>query len=247
MMPHTPSRAELAPTGKLRVGINYGNFLLVLEDEPDGEPRGIAPDLGREMGRRLGVPVEFVRFQQAGALADGAKEGLWDIGFLGSEPQRAAEIAFSPAYLEIPVTYLVPAGSPIRTLADVDRKGVRIAVSDKSAYDLFLSRILKHATLARAQGIEGSYRLFVVEKLDALAGLKPRLVADAERLLGSRVLDGQVTGVQQSIGAPRGRGEAPAKYLREFVEEAKASGLIARLIEAHGVRGVIVAPKAPPP
>ena len=238
-------RAELAPTGKLRVGINYGNFLLVLKDGPDGEPRGIAPDLGREVGARLGVPVQFVRFQQAGELADGAKGGLWDIGFLGSEPQRAAEIAFSPAYLEIPVTYLVPAGSPIRTLADVDRQGVRIAVSGNSAYDLFLSRTLQYAKLMRAPGIEGSYRLFVAEKLDALAGLKPRLVGDAETLPGSRVLEGQVTGVQQSIGAPRGRGEAAARYLREFVEEAKASGLVAQIIEAHGVRGVTVAPKAP--
>ena len=240
-------RAELAPTGTLRVGLNYGNFLLVLKDGPDGEPRGIAPDLGREMGRRLGVPVAFVRFQQAGALADGAREGLWDIGFLGSEPQRAAEIVFSPAYLEIPVTYLVPAGSPIRGLADVDRDGVRIAVSEASAYDLFLTRTIEHARLARAQGIEGSYRLFVAEQLDALAGLKPRLVADAERLPGSRVLEGQVTGVQQSIGTPRGRGEAAGNYLREFVEEAKASGLVARLIEAHGVRGVTVAPKASAP
>ena len=234
-------RAELAPTGTLRVGINYGNFLLVLEDGPDGEPRGIAPDLGREIGRRLGLPVEFVRFQQAGPLADGAKANLWDIGFIGSEPQRAAEIAFSPPYLEIPVTYLVPAGSPVRSLADVDREGVTIAVSDKSAYDLFLSRTLKHATLVRAEGIEASYRVFVKEKLDALAGLKPRLVADAERLPGSRMLDGQVTSVQQSIGTPRGRGQAGANYLREFAEEAKASGLVARIIHAHGVRGVVVA------
>lgn len=246
MTSHEAPRAALAPGGKLRVGLNYGNILLVLQDGPDGEPRGIAPDLGREIGRRLGVAVEFVRFEQAGKLADGAKNELWDVGFLGNEPQRAAEIAFSPPYLEIPVTYLVPAGSPIRTLADVDREGVRIAVSGNSAYDLFLSRTLRRAKLVRAEGIEGAYRLFVAEKLDALAGLKPRLVADAERLPGSRVLDGQVTGVQQSIGAPRGRGEAAARYLREFVEEAKASGLVAGLIQTHGVRGVTVAPKATP-
>ncbi len=245
MTPRVTPRAELAPSGKLRVGLNYGNFLLVLNDGPDGAPRGIAPDLGREIARQLGLPVEFVRFRQAGELADGAKEGLWDIGFLGSEPQRAAEIAFSPAYLEIPVTYLVPAASPIRSLSEIDREGLRIAVSGNSAYDLFLSRTLNHAQLVRAPGIEGSYRLFVAEKLDALAGLKPRLVADAERLPGARVLDGQVTGVQQAIGAPRGRGQAAANYLREFVEEAKASGLIADLIQAHGVRGVTVAPKAP--
>jgi polar amino acid transport system substrate-binding protein len=235
-------RSALAPSGTLRTGLNYGNFLLVLGDGPDGEPRGIAPDLGREIGRRLGVPVEFVRFEQAGPLADGARENRWDIGFLGSEPQRAAEIAFSPPYLEIPVTYLVPAGSPIRTLADVDRQGVRIAVSGKSAYDLFLSRTLTHATLVRAQGIEASCRLFVDEKLDALACLKPRLVAAAEALPGSRVLEGQVTGVQQSIGTPRGRGEAGAGYLREFVGEARASGFVARLIAGHGVRGVRVPP-----
>ena len=235
------ARAALAPSGTLRTGLNYGNFLLVLGDAPSGEPRGIAPDLGREIGRRLSVPVEFVRFEQAGPLADSVKDGVWDIAFLGNEPQRAAEIAFSPPYLEIPVTYLVPAGSPIRTLADVDRDGVRVAVSGQSAYDLFLSRTLTHATLVRARGIEASCRLFVDEKLDALACLRPRLVAAAEALPGSRILDGQVTGVQQSIGAPRGRGEAAAGYLREFIEEATASGLVARLIAAHGVRGVTVA------
>jgi len=234
------ARAALAPSGVLRAGLNYGNFLLVLADGSDGAPRGIAPDLAREIGRRLGVPVEFVRFRQAGPLADGVREDRWDIAFLGNEPQRASEIAFSPPYLEIPVTYLVPADSPIRALADVDRDGVRIAVSAKSAYDLFLSRTLRHATLVRAEGIEASVRLFAEERLEALACLKPRLVAAVEALPGSRVLDGQVTGVQQSIGTPRGRDDAGAGYLREFVEDAKRAGLVHRLIAAHGVRGVTV-------
>jgi polar amino acid transport system substrate-binding protein len=235
------ARAALAPSGTLRTGLNDGNFLLVLPDGPAGEPRGVAPDLAREIGRRLGVPLAFVRFPQAGPLADSAGGNRWDIAFLGNEPQRAAEIAFSPAYLEIPVTYLVPAGSAIRTLADVDRDGVRIAVSGKSAYDLFLSRTLEHATLVRAEGIEASVKLFVEAGLEALACLKPRLVAAAAALPGSRVLDGRVAGVQQSIGTPRGRAGAGAEYLREFVEDAKASGLVVRLIEQHGVRGVTVA------
>jgi polar amino acid transport system substrate-binding protein len=235
------ARAALVPSGVLRTGLNYGNFLLVLPDGPAGDPRGVAPDLAREIGRRLAVPVDFVRFPQAGPLADGARENRWDIAFLGNEPQRAAEIAFSPAYLEIPVTYLVPAGSPIRTLADVDQDGVRIAVSGKSAYDLFLSRTLTRAALVRAEGIEASVALFVEEKLEALACLKPRLVAAAEELPGSRVLDGRVTGVQQSIGTPRGRAAAGAEFLGAFVDDAKASGLVARLIERHGVRGVTVA------
>jgi len=233
-------RSELAPTGKLRVGINYGNFLLVNKDRASG----IAVDLGREIGRRLGVPVELVTYEAAGKLADGVKTGAWDVAFLGAEPQRANEIAFTAAYLEIPATYLVPAGSLIRSVAEVDREGVRIAVAQKSAYDLYLSRNLKHAQLLRAEGIQGSYDLFVAQKLEVLSGLKPRLVTDAEKLPGSRVLEGQFTAVQQAIGTPKGR-EAGAKYLREFAEEAKASGLVAEAIARHGVRGVSVAPKAP--
>ncbi|MGH8726144.1 MAG: transporter substrate-binding domain-containing protein, partial [Burkholderiales bacterium] len=223
------------------VGLNYGNFLLVLKDAPDGSPRGIAPDLGRELGRRLGVPVEFVRYDAAGDLADAVKSGAWDVAFLGAEPKRAAEIAFTAAYLEIPITFLVPAGSPIRAIADVDRQGVRVAVADKSAYELYLTRTLKQAKLFRAQGADASYELFVKERMDALAGLKPRLVSDAEKLPGSRVLDGQISGVQQAVGVPKNR-ENAAKFTREFVDDVKRSGLVAKTIDRHGVRGVTVAP-----
>lgn len=239
----TPALQDIAPTGTLRVGLNYQNFLLVLKDAPDGTPRGIAPDLGRELARRLGVPVEFVPYENAGRLADSVGEGRWDVAFLGSEPSRASTIAFSAAYLEIPVTFLVPPGSPIRTVAEVDREGVRIAVSEKSAYDLYLTRTLKHAKLVRVAGIPASFERFRDDKLEALGGLKPQLVADQQKLPGSRVLEGQVTGVQQSIGTPRARTQAAA-FLREFVEDIKASGLVGRTIEANGVRGVAVAPPA---
>ena len=232
---------ELAPTGKLRVGLNYGNFLLVLKDKPDGTPQGIAPDLARELAKRLEVGVDFVKFDAAGKLADGVKSGAWDVAFLGNEPQRAAEIAFSPAYLEIPVTYLVPAGSPIQSLADVDRKGVRIAVADKSAYHLFMMRELKNAELVSADGIDGSYKLFIDSKLDALAGLKPRLLTDQQKNPGSRILDGQLTAVQQSIGTPKSR-EAAARYLKEFADDVKKSGFVKDAIERHKVPGVTVAP-----
>ncbi|HEX6528646.1 MAG TPA: transporter substrate-binding domain-containing protein, partial [Burkholderiales bacterium] len=208
------AKQELAPAGKLRVGLNYGNFLLVLKDNPDGSPRGIAPDLGRELGKRLGVPVEFVKFAQAGQLADGVRDGKCEVGFLGAEPQRANEIAFTNAYLEIPVTFLVPAGSKVRSIADVDREGVRISVSARSAYDLYLSRTLKHAKLLRVEGIDASYEQFRIDGLEVLAGLKPRLVSDAEKLPGSRVLDGQVTGVQQAVGVPK-KHESAAKFTRE--------------------------------
>src|SRR5438034_7756545 len=149
-------RTELTPTGKLRVGLNHGNFLLVTPGSSATDPHGVASDVARELGRRVGVPVEFIKFDTAGKLGDGAKTGGWDVAFLGAEPQRAAEIAFTAAYLEIPSTYLVPAGSPIRSVADVDREGIRIAVSDKSAYELWLSRHIKPATLLRTQGLDDS-------------------------------------------------------------------------------------------
>jgi polar amino acid transport system substrate-binding protein len=234
-------RNELAPSGKLRAGINYQNFLLVTSYSPGTEPRGPAPDLARELARRLGVPVEFVAFETAGKLADGVKTDAWDVAFLGAEPQRAGEIAFTAAYLEIPATYLVPAGSPIGSIADVDREGVRIAVADKSAYHLFMMRELKNAELVSADGIEGSYKLFVDSKLDALAGLKPRLLTDQQKNPGSRILDGQLTAVQQSIGTPKSR-ESAARFLKEFAEDVKKSGFVKDAIERHKVPGVSVAP-----
>jgi len=237
------ARTELAPSGKLRVGINHSNFLLVNPGSPHGAPKGIAPDLALELGKRLGVPVEFVSFEGAGKTADAIRDGVVDAGFIASEAERANVIEFSSAYLELPVTFLVPAGSPLRSLGDVDKAGVRIAVSNRSAYDLYLSRTLKNAQLVRAEGIPASFKLFVDQKLDALAGLKPGLLADAQKMSGSRLLDGQVMAVQQSIGVPKKRAGA-AKYLREFVEDAKRSGLVAELVEKHGVKGVNVAPAA---
>jgi polar amino acid transport system substrate-binding protein len=233
--------SELAPTGKLRVGINFGNALLTSRDA-NGTPGGIAVDLAKELARRVGVPMDLISYEGAGQTADGAKAGAWDVAFLAADPARAEEIAFTAPYLEIESTYLVPAGSPLRALADVDRDGVRVAVSDKSAYDLFLTRSLKRAQLVRAPGINASVDLFFAEKLDALAGLKPLLVEVAEKQAGVRVLDGRFTAVQQSVGTPKGR-SAAVKYLREFVEDIKASGLVAKTIDKNGIRGVSVAPR----
>jgi polar amino acid transport system substrate-binding protein len=237
-------RDEIAPGGKLRAGINHSNFLLVNPGSPHGAPKGIAPDLALELGRRLGVPVEFVSFDAAGRTADAIRDAVVDVGFIANEAERASVIEFSSAYLELPATYLVPAGSPIRSLADVDRPGVRIALSGRSAYDLYLTRTIKNAELVRAEGIPSSVKLFHDRKLDALAGLKPGLVAEAQKLPGARVLEGQFTAVQQSIGVPKTRAAA-AKHLREFIEDAKRSGLVSELVEKHGVKGVNVAPPAP--
>jgi len=230
---------DLTPTGKLRVGVNLSNFLLV-QRNPDGTIRGIVPDLAQELAKRLGVAAELRKYEKVGDVADGAKKGEWDVAFIGAEPQRAAEIDFTAPYVEIEATYLVPAGSPIRTLADVDRQGVRIAVAERSAYHLWLERNIKHATLVTAAGIEASYQVFVKDKLEVLAGLKPRLMEDVAKLPGAKILEGRFTAVQQAIGTPKGRPEGAA-YLHKFAEDIKSSGLVAQLIERHKIRGLSVA------
>lgn len=238
------ARAELAPTGVLRAGINMSNFLLVTGKTPQGDPEGVSPDIAREVAARLGVPLQLVPFKSPGELADAAVEDLWDIGNIGAEPERAKLIAFTAAYVEIEATYLVPAGSPIQSVAEVDREGVRIAVSKRSAYELWLSDNIRHAQLVMAQGIDSSFDVFVEQKLEALAGLRPRLVDEMKRLEGARLLDGKFTAVQQAIGTKPDR-LAGAAFLRDFVEEVKASGFVASLIEKHGVTGrLTVAPPA---
>ena len=237
------ARSELAPSGTLRAGINLANFLLVTGRSPQGDPQGVAPDMAAEIAERLGVPITYVPYATPSELADAATDDAWDIGLIGAEPARAETIAFTAAYTEIEATYLVPAGSILGEVEDVDREGVRIAVARGSAYDLFLSRSLENAELVRASGLDGSFDLFVAEKLDALAGLRPRLLSDVERVPGARILEGRFTAVQQAVGTPRPR-EIGAAFLREVIEEAKASGLVQRLIERHGVRGLSVAPAA---
>ncbi|MEP9378149.1 transporter substrate-binding domain-containing protein [Aquabacter sp. CN5-332] len=231
---------DLAPTGVLRAGINLSNFLLVSGRTSSGDPEGVSPDMAAAIAERLGVPVRYVPFPRPDALAEAAGQDVWDIALIGAEPARAEKIAFTEAYAEIESTYLVPAGSPIGALAEVDREGVRISVSGGSAYDLWLARNIRHAEVRRAPSIDASLQLFIDEKLDALAGLRPRLLADAERLPGSRVLEGGFTTVQQAIGTARANA-AGAAFLQDFVTEAKRSRLVERLIDRHGVKGLTAA------
>ncbi len=242
---NAPSRAtiaELTPTGKLRVGLNMSNFLLTAKDAA-GAPIGVAPDLGRELGKRLGVEVELVPYASPGLLADDANKNQWDVGFLGAEPQRASEIDFTPAYVEIEATYLVPPGSNLQRPAQVDAKGIRIAVPERSAYELWLTRNIKNAELVRVTGADNAFKKFQEGKLDALAGLRPRLITDHANYPGSRILDGNFTAVQQAAGTPKGRPNG-AQYLREFIEDIKASGLVEHTITKNNVLGLAVAAKA---
>jgi polar amino acid transport system substrate-binding protein len=235
--------SELAPTGVLRAGINLSNFLLVTGKSATADPIGVAPDMAKEIAAKLGVPVVYVPFKTPGVLADAVADNVWDIGLIGAEPARAEKITFTAAYVEIEATYLVPPGSPIKSIADVDKPGVRIAVSARSAYDLWLVRNIKHATLVQTEGLGGAFNKFVDDKLDALAGLRPGLLGDVEKLPGGKILDGKFTAVQQAVGTPKAN-TAGAKFLSDFVEEAKKSGLVAKLIERHRVVGLSVAPPA---
>jgi polar amino acid transport system substrate-binding protein len=237
------AKAELASTGVLRAGINVQNFLLVTGKTGAGDPAGVAPDMAAEIARRLGVPLKLVPFKSPGDLADAAEANTWDIGLIGAEPQRAEKIAFTPAYVEIEATYLVPAGSPLQALADVDKPGVRIAVMGRAAYGLWLERNIKNGELVRADALASASEMFFRDKLDALAGLKPALLSDLENRPGFRILDGKFMAVQQAIGTQR-RNAAGAAFLTSFVAEVKASGFVASLIEKHKVRGLSVAPPA---
>lgn len=227
---------ELAPTGVLRAAINMSNFLLVTGRTENGDPDGVSPDMARAIAGELGVDVKLVPFPRPGELADAAADDVWDIGNIAAEPERARVITFSPAYCEIQATYMLPPDSPIQSVADVDAAGHRIAVSARSAYDLWLTDNLRHAKLVRANGLDESFELFVSDKLDALAGLRPKLIEDQQKLSGSRILDDSFTAVQQSIGCRPGRDKAAA-FLKDFVERSKHNGFIASLIGKHGVEG----------
>jgi polar amino acid transport system substrate-binding protein len=240
----TPAvRADLAPTGKIRAAINYGNFILATKDKATGESKGVAVDLARELGQRLGVPVDIVAYDSVAVMGDAAPTNVWDIAFLGSDPAREALMSFTAAYLEIEATYLVQGASPLRTADEVDREGVRVSAPARANYELYLKRNLKRAQLVSTDGAEAAFQALATGRVEALAGLKQALYGLMEKLPGSRMVDGRFMGVQQSIAVPKGR-DAGLAYLRSVVEEAKASGLVARAIERTGARGVTVAPPA---
>jgi polar amino acid transport system substrate-binding protein len=234
---------DFAPTGKLRAALNLSNIVLVQKDAATGEPKGITPELARELAKRLGVELELVQFTAAGKVTDALKSGVWDVAFLAIEPARAAEIDFSAPYVLIEGTYMVLQDSPLRSIADVDRAGVRIAVGKGSAYDLFLTRSLKHATLVRAASGDLAIQQFLDEKLEAAAGVKQPLVLYAKTHPNVRVMDGRFQVIEQAMGVPKGRAAA-ATYLRAFVEEMKASGFVADALKRSNQPDAAVAPPA---
>ncbi|HWK44595.1 MAG TPA: ABC transporter substrate-binding protein [Stellaceae bacterium] len=235
---------DLAPSGRLRAAINFGNPVLAQKDPKTGEPQGASVALARELGRQLGVPVDLVPFNEAGAVFEAVKIGAWDIAFLAIDPVRAAGIDFTAPYVVIEGTYLVPAGSALRRIEDVDRDGIQIGVAKGSAYDLYLTRALKHARIIRADNSAGAVALLEQNKVEALAGVKQPLVEYAQAHPETRVIPGRFMEINQAMGVPKGRRAAEA-FLRDFVETMKSSGFVARALAASGQADATVAPPAP--
>lgn len=230
----------LAPSGRLRAGINYGNVVLASKDSASGELRGVHVDLARELAVRLGVPVDLQGEAAAGTLVEALKAGTLDVVLLSFEPSRAREIVYSPVYLTVDATYLVPPGSTLATAEEVDRPGVRIAIAAKGVYEYYLKSRLKHATLANAPSTHAAFERFATERLDALVGLRPRLAEDLPRMPGARIVEGRFMLVEQALATRAGR-PAAADFVRDFVHDIRASGLLARVLESNQVRGVTIA------
>jgi polar amino acid transport system substrate-binding protein len=230
-----------APTGVLRASINLGNPILA-HTGPSGAPGGISVDLSREFARRLDVGLELIAFNSAGKSVDAVSADDADIGFFAIDPLRGAKIAFTAPYVLIEGWYLVRDDSPLQHPDEVDQPRHRVAVGKGSAYDLFLTRELKHADIVRAPTSPAVVDTFLEQELDVAAGVRQQLEADAARLGGMRLLPGRFMVIQQAMGVPKSRGEAAARLLREFVEEMKASGFVADAMARHRIAGAAVAP-----
>lgn len=240
---HTQAVNELAPTGTLRAGINFGNALLTKRPSPGGAPSGVAVDLAAELAKRLGVPLTLVEYDGPGQAADAATQGVWDVVFIAAGPERGATIDFSPPYVQLEATYLVGADSPIQAVEQADREGIRIGVGAGTAYELYLTRTLRHAELKRVRTNAEAVKLLQQGQIEAVAALGEMLQPFTQTVPGSRVLPGHFALADQAVGTPKGR-PAGVKFLKQFIEDAKSSGLIHELVMRNGARGLLVAPPA---
>jgi polar amino acid transport system substrate-binding protein len=243
--PSFAAKTELAPNGRMYAAINFGNPILATKNPVTGEPTGVSVDLSRELARRLGASVQLVTFEAAGKVVEALKAGSLDIAFVAIDPARAVDISYSAAYVVIEGAYLVEENSPIRSNDEVDRPGIRVAVGSGSAYDLYLTREMKQAKLVRAPTSPAVVDTFLAQKLEVAAGVKQQLEADAKRLPGLRLLDGRFMVINQAMGTTKGR-DAGTAYLRDFVEEMKATGFVAQALARHKIEGAAVAPMASP-
>ncbi|HEY2929063.1 transporter substrate-binding domain-containing protein [Piscinibacter sp.] len=236
--PTAQARQALAPTGKLRVGLLLGSPTHVIKDPASGEMKGIGFELGKELARRMGVPFDPVLYPSIPALLDSGKSGAWDVTFIGFTPGRAKDFDFAPTHLEVEFGYLIPAGSSISTMADVDRPGIRVALQERSGPDVFFSPLLKNVVVVRASSNPGTLDLLRTGRADVMGSIKPILFELSSQLPGSRVLDGRPGIDPHAMAMPKGR-DIGAAYARKFIENAKSEGLVKAAIERVGMRGAL--------
>lgn len=235
---------SFAPTGTLRVGINLGNPVLAGSiDKSEPQPKGVTIDIAQEIGRRSGIPVELISFKSAGAIVETLKADQLDLIFVAIDPVRGADISYTPAYIQIEGAYMVKASSPIQSNEEVDATGNEIVVGNASAYDLYLKREIKKATLLRSINSQSVVGDFMSGKGNVAAGVKQQLEADSKRYDNVRMLPGRFMVIHQAMGVPKSRAdfEKITLYLSDLVAELKTSGFIANSMQKHGIEGAKVA------
>ena len=232
---------QLAPKGYLRAAINLSNFLLVTGTDDQGNPEGVSPDLAKALANELNIEYKLIPFKRPGELADAVIDDVWDIGNIANESERAKSITFSHPYTLIESTFLVRESSKINSLKDVDKKDVRIAVAERSAYDLWLTENIKNAELIRAKSIDLSFKIFEDNSYEVLAGLKPRLIDDLKNTKNCKILPGAFTFIKQCIGSKPGNPEAE-KFINNFIDKNTKNGFIESLLLKHNVLGKLSVP-----
>ena len=235
---------QFAPTGVLRASLNMGNPVLAHSRISTERPAGVSIDLARRLGRELGVEVHLLEFETAARSVEALAGGDADIGFMAIDPQRANSIQFTAAYVQIEGAYLVAQDSPITSNEQVDQPGIRIMVGAGSAYELHLSRTIRHAQLVKVATSEGVVDAMLRDRLPVAAGVRQQLEADARRVGGVRVLDGRFMVINQAMAMPKDRNGQAQVYLADFIERMKREGMVAEGLQRHGIQGAKVAPAA---
>jgi polar amino acid transport system substrate-binding protein len=234
------AREQLAPDGVLRAAINFGNPILAKRHRSTGEPTGVSVDLATRLAALLDVQLQFVLYEAAGDVVAGCERGEWDVAFVARDPVRSRGIEQTRPYILIEGAYLVPQHSLIQSNDEVDVADVRVVVGKGSAYDLFLTRSLQHATIVRAPTSPEVVDTMLKEQCDVAAGVRQQLEADAKRLGGLRMLSGRFMVIEQAMGTPKGR-PAATRLLENFVTDALRSGFVASALAANGIVGAAVA------
>ena len=229
-------KQQLAPTGVLRAGINLSNFLLVSGTAADGSPQGISPDIANLVASTLGLPCELICFDRPGKLADAVNQDIWDIGNIAFEAERAQTLDFSHPYVVIEANFLVRHDDDFLTNDDVDRASTKIAVSERSAYDLWLTDHFSQPQIIRASSIQAAHDLFFEKRVDVLASLKPKLLENLANHSGLRMIDPPFTAVKQSIGVAKGKSDSIA-FINALIAQSIENGWIAAQLEIHGMNG----------